>query len=211
MACMIWGPWWPNNRVVVHCDNQAAVCIVNAGYSHDKDMMYLMRCLFFIRAYWGIDLWAVHIPGEQNVAADAISRGNLSTLFQVSPQVSPLPTVVPQSLHNLLVVQQPDWTSPSWSHCSGAVCGRFGRLHPKSLQVRRTALCRILHQDRCYPISNQGDNPFCLCSSPVQGGSGGQHGEVLPGSCATRPDCLGPWGSQDGRYATIRVCDKGAA
>ena len=105
MVCMIWGPWWANNRVVVHCDNQAAVCVVNVGYSRDKDMMHLMRCLFFIRAYWGIDLWAVHIPGEQNVAADAISRGNLSTLFQVSPQVSPLPTVVPQSLHDLLVVQ----------------------------------------------------------------------------------------------------------
>ena len=110
MACMIWGPWWANNRVVVHCDNQAAVCVVNAGYSRDKDMMHLMHCLFFIRAYWGIDLWAVHIPGEQNVAADAISRGNLSTLFQVSP----LPTVVRQSLHDLLVVQQPDWASPSW-------------------------------------------------------------------------------------------------
>ena len=32
--------------VVVHCDNQAAVCVVNAGYSRDKDMMHLMHCLF---------------------------------------------------------------------------------------------------------------------------------------------------------------------
>ena len=100
--------------VVVHCDNQAAVCVVNTGYSRDKDMMHLMRCLFFIRAYWGIGMRAEHIPGEQNTAADAISRGNLSTLFQVSPQASPLPTAVPQSLLDLLVAQQPDWTSPSW-------------------------------------------------------------------------------------------------
>ena len=114
MACMIWGPWWANNMVVVHCDNQAAVCVVNTGYSRDKDMMHLMRCLFFIRAYWGIGMRAEHIPGEQNTAADAISRGNLSTLFQVSPQASPLPTAVPQSLLDLLVAQQPDWTSPSW-------------------------------------------------------------------------------------------------
>ena len=72
---MIWGPLWANNRVVVHCDNQAAICVVNAGYSRNKDMMHLMPCLFFIRTYWGIDLWAVHIPGEQKVAANAISRG----------------------------------------------------------------------------------------------------------------------------------------
>ena len=105
MACMIWGPWWANNRVVVHCDNQAAVCVVNAGYSRDKDMMRPYALPVFYQGILGIDLWAVHIPGEQNVVADAISRGNLSTLSKVSPQVSPLPTVVPQSLHDLLVVQ----------------------------------------------------------------------------------------------------------
>ena len=53
MACMIWGPWWANNRVVVHCDNQAAVCVVNVGYSRDKDMMHLMRCLFFYQGILG--------------------------------------------------------------------------------------------------------------------------------------------------------------
>ena len=126
-----------------HCDNQAAVCVINVGYSCNKDMMHLMCCLFFIRAYCGIGMRAEHILGKQNVAADAISHGNLSTLFQVSPQASPLPTAVPHSLHDLLVAQQPDWTSPSW-------VSLFRR-----------------HQNRCYPISNEGDNPLCLCSSPV--------------------------------------------
>ena len=32
MVCMIWGTLWANNMVVVHCDNQATVCVVNAGY-----------------------------------------------------------------------------------------------------------------------------------------------------------------------------------
>ncbi len=114
MACMIWGPWWQDCRVVVHCDNQAVVCVVNSGYSKDKDMMHLLRCLFFIRAHWGLYLRAEHIPGEQNVVADAISRGNLSRFFQVSPAASSHPTPVPQPLHELLVAQQPDWTSPDW-------------------------------------------------------------------------------------------------
>ncbi len=73
MACMMWGPWWKDSQVVVHCDNQATVCVINSGYSRDKDMMHMMRCLFFIRAYWGIHVRAEHIPGEQSTLADAVS------------------------------------------------------------------------------------------------------------------------------------------
>ncbi len=85
MACMIWGPWWANGVVMAHCDNEAVVCVVNSGYSKDKDLMHLVWCLFFVWPYWGIQLQAVHNPGEQNTMADAISRGNLPLFFQVSP------------------------------------------------------------------------------------------------------------------------------
>ena len=69
----VWGP--PNNaegspsssdslcgmgeglgdRVVVHCDNEAAVAMLNSGYSRDP-----------------------HIIGRSNIVADAISLDNLS-------------------------------------------------------------------------------------------------------------------------------------
>ena len=67
VACMIWGPWWKDSSVLVHCDNLAVVQVVNSGYSTDKDMMHILCCLFFIRAYWGIRLQAEHIQGELNV------------------------------------------------------------------------------------------------------------------------------------------------
>ena len=101
--------------MVIHSDNQAVVHVVNSGYSKDQELMHLIRCMFFFRAYWGFELRAEHVPGEQNVAADAISRNNLSLFSQVLPGASPQPCPIPQSLVELLIVQRPDWTSPSWT------------------------------------------------------------------------------------------------
>ena len=114
LAVMVWGRRWSGSLVVVHCDNQAVVTIVNSGYSKDKDIMHMMRCLFFIRAHWDFQLLAEHIPGEDNKAADAISRNNFPLFFQVSPDAAPQATPIPQALLSWLVEQQPDWTSTTW-------------------------------------------------------------------------------------------------
>ena len=51
MACMVWGKTWCKNAVLVHCDNQAVVEVVNAGYCKDSYLMQLLRCLFFITTF----------------------------------------------------------------------------------------------------------------------------------------------------------------
>ena len=57
---------------------------------------------------------AEHIPGKDNVAADGLSRGNLSLFYQQVPTAMPHPTPVPEELLQALIHQQPDWTSGSW-------------------------------------------------------------------------------------------------
>ena len=39
--------------VIAHCDNLGVVAAVNSGYSKVDPIMQLLRCLFFIRAYFG--------------------------------------------------------------------------------------------------------------------------------------------------------------
>ena len=39
LACVVWGEDWRNQSVLAHCDNQAVVEVVNAGYSRDADLM----------------------------------------------------------------------------------------------------------------------------------------------------------------------------
>lgn len=115
MACVVWGKAWHRKAVLVHCDNQAVVDIVNAGYSKDPALMQLVRSLFFIITRLEIALRAVHIPGVQNTAADAISRDDLLLFHLQVPAAWPSPTPLPGALLELLVHSQPDWTSPSWS------------------------------------------------------------------------------------------------
>ena len=77
--------------------------------------MHLLRCLFFIRAYFELELWAVHIPGKENTLADAISRNDLLYFFSQVPGAANSQEVVPLTLLSLLTEQQPDWTSLAWT------------------------------------------------------------------------------------------------
>ena len=115
LACSVWGPGWQGSTVIFYCDNTGAVAVINSGYSRIPQIMHLLRCLFFIRAYFQISVRAVHIPGQHNCIADAISRNNLDYFFSQVPQAASRCTIVPRNLLKLLVEQQPDWTSPAWT------------------------------------------------------------------------------------------------
>ena len=66
VACMAWGREWKGQVIVAHCDNTAAVEVVNAGYSKDKMLMHLLRTLFWVQAHWEVVVKAEHIPGHNN-------------------------------------------------------------------------------------------------------------------------------------------------
>ena len=100
---------------MAHCDNEAAVSVVNSGYSSDPQMIQLLCSLFFITAWHGISIRVVHILGRDNSLADAISRNHMDLFFKQAPQASIIPSAVPAALLDLLIRQQPDWTSPTWS------------------------------------------------------------------------------------------------
>ena len=47
LPCSIWGRHWRGSAVTFHCDNVAAVAVVNSGYSRVPQILHLLRCLFF--------------------------------------------------------------------------------------------------------------------------------------------------------------------
>jgi hypothetical protein len=97
------------------CDNTAAVAVVNSRTSRDGDMMHLLRCLFFIEAKYDFMLVALHIPGVLNDLADDISRNRAVSFLSKVPDTQPSPDLLPQELIDLLLLQQPDWTSIAWT------------------------------------------------------------------------------------------------
>ena len=115
LACAMWGQAWRGSLVVIHCDNTRAVAVVSSGYSKVPQIMHLLRCLFFICAHYSLSVRAVHVPGVENSWADAISRNLLSNFFSQVLGAKGKSQDVPHSLLDLLVVQQPDWTSATWT------------------------------------------------------------------------------------------------
>ena len=100
-----WGLQWRGSLVVIHCDNMGAVAVMNTGSSKVPHIMYLLRCLFFIRAHFTLSVRAVHVPGVENVSS------MLSDFFSQVPGAISRCQPIPPSLLDLLVGQQLDWTS----------------------------------------------------------------------------------------------------
>lgn len=122
LACAIWGKEWVGRTVTVHCDNLGVVALVNSGYSRIPQLMHLLRCLFFIRARFQLDVWAVHVPGVENGLADAISRNNLHVLHLQVQDAASRQVTIPSQLLSLLVESQPDWTSQLWTQLFRDCC-----------------------------------------------------------------------------------------
>ena len=115
MGAAMWGAQWQGRSVKCRCDNAAVVAIIRSGSSREERVMHLMRCLFFFRAKFDLALWAEHLPGKCNGAADALSRDDrISFLSQVT-SAQREPTLIPVELAEVLVHKQPDWTSRSWT------------------------------------------------------------------------------------------------
>ena len=113
LAAAVWGREWRHQSVCFHTDNMGVVAILQKRSARHPVALHLLRCLYFYAAFFRFDYVAHHVPGVVNVAADAISRNNLtlfSSLFPQAMQVS-----IPQPLQDLLVVQRPDWGSRHWT------------------------------------------------------------------------------------------------
>jgi len=74
LACVVWGDCWREKVVQVHCYNLGVVALVNSGYSKVPQIMHLLRCLFFVRAHFQMEVTAVHVLGVENTLADTISH-----------------------------------------------------------------------------------------------------------------------------------------
>ena len=115
LSCVIWGSILAKHKVLFQCDNLSLVDTIHKGSSKDKVVMYLLRCLWFLTAYFDIELNAEHIAGADNCTADHLSRNQMQFFFFLHPQVSLLPVPLPPQLLQMVTVQDLDWTSTGFN------------------------------------------------------------------------------------------------
>ena len=82
VAAKVWGKHWRGKRIVVHCDNEVSVTVINTGRSHSTFLLSCLRELEFIAARCEFEIRANHIPGVQNRIPDALSRWDMSPKHQ---------------------------------------------------------------------------------------------------------------------------------
>lgn len=73
-AVQAWGPEWRDHTIYVHCDNMAAVAIINKGSCRNPTVMASLRRIFWWSAVCNFRLKAKFYPGISNVWADTVSR-----------------------------------------------------------------------------------------------------------------------------------------
>ena len=70
----MWANEWANRAIVIKCDNEAVVGVVNKGVTRDSALAAMARNIWLVTALHNIRLQIVHIPGVDNVCADLLSR-----------------------------------------------------------------------------------------------------------------------------------------
>ena len=74
VAIRMWGHMWDNKSVVIKCENQAVVSVVNINVTKDHILATMCRNIWLETSMNDIILKVIHIPGKDNVCADLLSR-----------------------------------------------------------------------------------------------------------------------------------------
>ena len=81
-----WQHQLKNCRIVVHCDNQAVVSMVNKTTSSCKNCMVLLRLLILNGLIFNRRVLAIYIRSKNNILADSLSRNHLGIFWKQAPQ-----------------------------------------------------------------------------------------------------------------------------
>ena len=78
----IWRDKIQNKNVLVYCDNQVTVDVINTGRARNKFAQACLREACWITAKVNAVIKVVHLTSEQNRMSDSLSRWHLNKLYQ---------------------------------------------------------------------------------------------------------------------------------
>ena len=74
VAIRVWGNVWKHQHILIKCDNQAVVSVLNSGKTQDLTLAGIARNIMMEMSEQDIDLQVIHILGVENKVADLLSR-----------------------------------------------------------------------------------------------------------------------------------------
>ena len=100
-AVTIWAAKLCNKQILIHCDNETVVAVINSGTCKNNRIMDVVRSMFFVCAKNNISLFAKHVPGLDNATADALSRLQGERFARLLPTARNKPTEIPPTIWNI--------------------------------------------------------------------------------------------------------------
>ena len=102
VGVLLWTKIHPNQRIILFCDNQSVVHMINNQSSKCRNCMTLIRIITFECLMRNVRLYARHIGTKSNDRADALSRDRIPLFFKLSRakgiQVDDYPMEIPEIL-----------------------------------------------------------------------------------------------------------------
>ena len=88
-----------NKRILIHCDNESVVSMVNNMTSSCQNCMYLLRMLTLNNMLHNRRITVIYVQSQRNELADALSRMKFELFFKLAPLgVKHEPTELPKQL-----------------------------------------------------------------------------------------------------------------
>ena len=109
LVCTVLGRRLANQRLLLHCDNEAVCTIWKTGTSKAPNIMCLLRVALLAAAKHNLTVLVTHIRGTDNSLADALSRSQVDKFKSMLPHAErePLP-VDPQMV---IALTRAPWAS----------------------------------------------------------------------------------------------------
>lgn len=97
-AILTWSEFFENKEILLYTDNKAIVDIWCSGSCKHRDIMKLIRKLFFFNANLNINIIMRHVPGKYNVYADLLSRLQVEKFKMLCEESETVQSTVPESI-----------------------------------------------------------------------------------------------------------------
>ena len=101
VAVVLWGHSLQGKRIVLRCDNEAVVAIINKQSSKCPQIMRLLRFFVLQCLKNSVVFSARHVAGRNNDVADALSRFQMQKFWKIAPGAKPEGLPVPAFLWDL--------------------------------------------------------------------------------------------------------------
>lgn len=82
VAVKLWASTWTNHRVIIYCDNSAAIAVLQSGRGRDHFLLACARQVWYYAARYDCQIEPRHKPGVEMETADSLSRYHLHASYR---------------------------------------------------------------------------------------------------------------------------------